>query len=184
MLFGFILIRLSILSALNHLRDFVCEILFSLLKTFALFENNERYNFDVLAEFLGCLSGILADCEFVVLYISLFNKANSLIELAESAADHLFENGVGFACVLGIVLCLLNENRLFFIDFGLRNFVLIYIFGRVACGNLKCDVLRIFREFGSAFQAVVNIEFYNNACGAVSVNVCRNGSLNDLKAAD
>ena len=101
---------------LNHAGYFVCEVVFSLLKPFALFKANERGYLDVAAECLGGVLDILADGDVAVLDISLVEKADFLVVLVDTTGNDLFQNVRGLLGVLGIVAELLGENRFLLVN--------------------------------------------------------------------
>ena len=79
----------------NHVGNFACEIVVSLLEAFALLEANEIRNLHRAASLLCFLSNVLLNGEVAVLNERLLQEAVVLIELADSAGNHLLDEFFG-----------------------------------------------------------------------------------------
>ena len=103
---------LSFLFA-RHLGDFFRKIVRLLFKTFAHYETSESDESDLHACGLGYVLNELSNGYGRILSKGLLDEANLFEALLQSAGKHLFEYGVGLIRVLGIVLRLSEEDRLF-----------------------------------------------------------------------
>ena len=167
----------------EHLCYFFVEVVDFLFDALAALVSLEADDLDVAAEFLRRLCDVSGDLHAVVLDVCLFRQAVCLIELAELACRHLFDDSVGLRCVLRVVLDLFLDDSRFFSYDRCGNGCGIEILCRI-CAELERDVLCEFSKAFVLYANVVSVEFYDNARYTVAVNVCARDAFNDNEAAN
>ena len=165
----------------NHVGNFACEIVVSLLEAFALLEANEIRNLHRAAGLLCFLSNVLLNGEIAVLNERLLQEAVVLIELADSAGNHLLDDVLRLFGVLRIVLDLSHEDFFFLIECFSRNRGLIEI-SRIQSGNLHCDVLAALVE--NFCRNILGLKTNENADSAAAVYVSNAVALVTDEATD
>ena len=165
----------------NHVGNFACEIVVSLLEAFALLEANEIRNLHRAASLLCFLSNVLLNGEVAVLNERLLQEAVVLIELADSAGNHLLDDVLRLLGVLRIVLDLSHEDFFFLIECFSRNRGLIEI-SRIQSGNLHCDVLAALVE--NFCRNILGLKTNENADSAAAVYVSNAVALVTDEATD
>ena len=109
----------GIFALFYHTGNFSSEVILALLDALALFITDEFGNLDGAAQLLAGLLNVFCDINFSVLNKGLLEQADFLIELVDTAIDHLFLHLIGLAGQLGIVLDLGQDDL-----FLLGNYVL------------------------------------------------------------
>ena len=128
------------LFACGHLCDFVCKVLFSLLDAFALLKAVEVNDLDFAAHFLSSSCYVLANLHFVVLNVGHIEQAVVVVELGDTAFNHLKLDLFRLLCVCRIVSDLSEENVLLFFDNGCGNALTREIRSGI-CADLESDIL-------------------------------------------
>lgn len=168
---------------LLHAGDFGSEIVLALFETFALLIAAVANDFNIAAQLLGGLLGVLLDREVAVFDERLLEEAVFLVELVELAGRDLFLDLLRLGGHLRVVVHLSHQNGALLVENVLRHIALVAE-ARVERGDLHGDVLAVGLEFGLGCDGGISVELHDNGMSAAGMYIADQNTFKILEATD